>query len=301
MARELFDMEITEISLVDEPANDDARVVIVKSKSKEPGVKEISMSEIAKSLQGALAELSPQIVEKAIAEGFSANANAAAIAEAILKETVMDLEKLSKALEEAEAKIEEVEKKAADLEALVAEKDDLLKSKDAEIAKAKGGTGDSDEDAFIKSLPESVRKRIEKSEADAKAASDLVEKMRSEREEQEAIAKARTLGVGDATKVGPLLVRIAKGKTTEADATEIETLLKQASAIQSKSPLFKSLGSSVAVDGDPEALLKAKAEEIQKANSGMSYAAAYDRALNENPQLYSDYVAKRRATAPAVQ
>ena len=33
---ELTDMEITEISLVDEPANDDARVVIVKAKSKPP-------------------------------------------------------------------------------------------------------------------------------------------------------------------------------------------------------------------------------------------------------------------------
>jgi hypothetical protein len=92
------------------------------------------------------------------------------------------------------------------------------------------------------------------------------------------------------------MLRVAKGMTTAADATTLESLLKSVSAVAGDSLLFKSLGSDSSLDGEPEALLKTKAAEIQKANSGMTYEAAYAKALEQNPSLYNAYISKRRAS-----
>ena len=333
---ELTDMEITEISLVDEPANDDARVVIVKAKSgfkpcddcKDPkgcmakgkcGVEKsmdgdeddmagdedpdemkgkgkmmksaapISAAKVAGAILTAITELSPQIVEKALAEGFSANSEAADMAEEIIKETIMDITQLSKALEEAEAKMEVLEKRASDAETALQDANDTIAK-----AKAEEAPVEPDEEEVLKSLPEGIRKRLEKAKADEA----VIAKMAADAEEKEAIAKARDLKVAEPEKVGPMLLRIAKGKTTAEDAKAIETLLKQNAAITAASPLFKSIGSAAAVDGDPEEILKAKASEIQKGSDGkMTFAQAYDEALKQNPSVYDAYIAKRRAPA----
>lgn len=312
---ELTDMEITEISLVDEPANDDARVVIVKAKAKpadeeddpneaEPDADEddakakpkgkmkksagpLSAAKVAGAILSAITELSPQIVEKALAEGFSAEPEAAAMAEEIIMETVMDITQLSKALEEAEAKMETLEKRATDAEA-------ALKLANENIAKSAAKPEEPNEEEVLKSLPEAIRKRLEKAKEDEAT----IAKMAAEAEEKAAIAKARELKVADPDKVGPLLLRVEKGKTTPEDAKVIETLLKQHAAISAVSPLFKSIGSAAAVEGDPEEILKAKATEIQKASEGkMTFAQAYDEALKQNPSVYDAYIAKRRAPA----
>lgn len=315
---ELTDMEITEISLVDEPANDDARVVIVKAKAKpedeeadpteaEPDADDdeeeepkrkgkmmksaapISAAKVAGAILTAITELSPQIVEKALAEGFSAHSEAAGMAEEIIKETIMDITQLSKALEEAEARMETLEKRASDAEAALKDANDTIAK-----AKAAAQPEEPNEEEILKSLPEAIRKRLEKAKEDEVA----LAKMAADAEEKEAIAKARSLKVAEPDKVGPLLLRIAKGKTTADDAKLVEAVLKQHAAISAASPLFKSIGSAAAVDGDPEEILKAKALEIQKGSEGkLSYAQAYDEALKLNPSIYEAYIAKRRAPA----
>lgn len=336
MPQRLTDMEIHEISLVDEPANEDARVVIVKAKGgfkpcdgcKDPkgcmekgscamekgygpdsAKKPASVAKVAGAVFDAIEKMSPQIVERAMAEGFSADPDAAATAVAILKETVMDMEAVTKALEDAEARLEALEKRATDAEAAAQAKDDVIKAKEAEIAElvAKGAAkkaekadmedDEDDEEEVMKSLPESIRKRLQ--EAD-----DLRVEMQKAKDKAELdaqIAKAKDLGVADADAVGALLLRVVKGQTTEADAKVMEDLLKAAKAVDDKSPLFKSIGSNggAAADGDPEAILKAKADEIVAKSAGkVTFAQAYDQALIENPALYNDYIAKRR-TAPA--
>lgn len=318
---ELTDMEITEISLVDEPANDDARVVIVKAKSKPPMDEEadpneaepdgdeddaeeeaeakpkgkvkkgapLSAAKVAGAILVAINELSPQIVEKALAEGFSANPEAADMAEEIIKETIMDITQLSKALEDAEAKMEALEKRASDAEAALKDANDTI-----EKAKAAATPEEPNEEEVLKSLPEPIRKRLEKAKEDEAT----IAKMAAEAEEKAAIAKARDLKVAEPEKIGPMLLRIAKGKSTDDDVKVIETLLKQNAAISSMSPLFRSIGSAAAVEGDPEEILKAKAAEIQKNSDGkMTNAQAYDEALKQNPSLYDAYIAKRRTPA----
>lgn len=295
MANRLSNMEITEISLVDEPANDDARVVIVKSKGGE--AQPASPARIAGALFAAIQELSPQIVEKAVADGFSADPQAAASAAALIQEFVMDLEAVTKALEEAEAKLDVLEKRATAAEAATKENETIIKAKDARIAELEGAANpDAAEEELMKSLPESIRKRLEEADAKTKAAEAEVQKAKDEAERTEAIAKAKALKVADPEKVADLMLRVAKGKTTPEDAALIEGVLKSAAEVDAKSPLFKAMGTSDATEAEPEAVLKRKADEILKAAEGkMTFAQAYDRALAENPEVYAEYIAKRRA------
>lgn len=307
MPQNLTDMSIDEISLVDDPANEQARVLIVKAKKPKASADAAEdenedtpdgngkADEMA-SLKKAVEDINERVA-LALAGGNPDDEAAGGLAAASLKELHMDIETLSKALEDAEAKLDTLAKRADDAEAALTEANEVIKAKDAEIenlAKAKaGGEGDEDEE-IVKSLPESIRKRLESAEAIAKAAEAEVTKMREQAETTEAIAKAKALGVGEAEVVGPLLLRVAKGMTTTEDATALEGLLKGLSAQSNTAALFKSVGSDAAVDGDPEEILKAKAAEIQNANKGMTYETAYAKALEQNPSLYNAYVAKRR-------
>jgi hypothetical protein len=325
MANKLTQMEIDEISLVDDPANGDAKVVIVKAKADPnfkpcPGcpnrgacmakgqclAKADPVTKFRETLDGlATDDEDRSVVENAVDElikGLATSGNDAA--QAADEELTMDLEQLTKSLEDAEAKLAELAKRVEEQDAALAEAQDVIKAKDSEIeqAKAKKGYGGKqmmkedgeEEDEVMKSLPESIRKRLEETEAQAKEATEQLAKMKSEAETKDAIAKAKDLGFGDAEKVGPLLLRIAKGTTTAEDATLVEQMLKSAAEVSGKSDLFKAIGSDSAVDGDPEALLKAKADEIRKANDKLTPEQAYVAAMDQNPQLYNAYIAKRR-------
>lgn len=270
MATNLSEMTIDEVSLVDAGANGEARVVIFKSQSAPPGQTEPA--------------------------GNAGDPDAAASA-ALLKEHQMDIETLSKALEDAEAKMAALEKRTNDAEAALEDANTVIKAKDAEITELNAKANPPSDDDVMKSLPEPVRKRLEEAESKARAADEAVAKMQAEKETAEAIAKARDLGVGNADDVGPMILRVRKGLTTAADADAIESLLKAASAQSKTSALFKAYGSAAAVEGDPETLLKAKADEIQAANKGMTAEQAYAKAVDANPALYNAYVAKRRGAS----
>lgn len=280
MAQKLTDMIIDEISIVDDPANEQARVVITKMKAAPEG--------------------------QTGSEGLSGDDDTASADQ--YKEFQMDMENLAKALEDAEAKLETLEKHTSDAEAALADATEVIKAKEAEIeelqkgykAKAnKSDDGDLDDEdeekKVMKSLPESIRKRLEDFEKRAAEAETTLAKMREEKDTAEAIAKAKTLNFGKAEEVGPLLMRVTKGLTTQADAELLERLFKAAGEQGKVTALFRSVGSDTAVDGDPEVLLKAKAGEIQKANNGMTFEQAYTKAMEDNPSLYNAYVAKRRA------
>lgn len=288
MPNRLSDMTIDEISLVDEGANGEARVVIFKAKHPHSNDNGDDDDVVADTLLSKFGQSVPG--------GSPGDPDAAAFAVAQLKEQDMDIEALSKALEDAEAKLVALEKRTTDAESALEDANAVIKAKDDEISEMKKSLvpGPTDED-FMKSLPESVRKRFEEAEAKAKAAEEAVAKMQAAAEAQEAIAKAREMGVGKPEEVGPLLLRVRKGVTTEADAEVLETMLKAQSEQGKVAHLFKSVGSSAAVDGDPETLIKAKADEIQKANKGMTAEQAYAKAVEDNPSLYNAYVAKRRA------
>lgn len=308
MGRMLKNMKIDEISLVDDPANEDARVVIVKAKgggefmpcdectgamAKMCKAKRECMGGMKKArsaLIEVLADMGPQIVEKAVAGGIPADADDAATA---FLEMVMDLESLTKSLEAAEARLEEMSKAGEANAQALAEAQDVIKSQNEEISELRKSRKPEDQaDEFMKSLPEPVRKRLEEADRVAKAAQEQIEKMRDEQEDAAAIEKARSIGIGEPSKLGPLLRRIAKANAE--DATLIESVLKAAASAATS--LYRPLGAPVAVDGDPEALLKAKADEIRKGKPALSFEQAYTEALDQNPGLYAATIAKRRSS-----
>lgn len=267
MAQNLTDLTIDEISLVDDGANQHAEVVIVKAKTAPEGFSGLQESAEADSTT----------------------------------EIQMDLENLAKALEDAEAKLVALEKRTTDAEAALTGATEVIKAKDAEIeALTKAAKpakeeiedeeeDEEDEDKVMKSLPESVRKRLEAADT---ALTELA-KMREERDTAEAIAKAKSLNFGKAEEIGPLLLRVRKGTTVAADADMLEGLFKAAGEQGRVTHLFKAIGSEAAVEGDPESLLNAKATEIAKAHK-LTFEQGYTKAVEQNPALYSAYIAKRR-------
>lgn len=210
----------------------------------------------------------------------------------------MDMEAMSKALADAEAKIESLTKRAGDAEAKLEE---VTKAKDEEIAKLKGDVqkATQTDEEVLKGLPAPVRERLQKAEAENKANREAIEKLRADKEEADAIQKAKTLGVGKPEEVGPFLVRVAKGATTDKDVEIVERLLKGAKA-QGKTDIAKSVGSAAGDDtGDPEATLEQKTQEILKAKPALTYHQAYAEAVDKNPALYQEISKARRAKHPA--
>lgn len=286
MTTQLSDLTIDEISIVDDPANGEARVVIFKAKAGDftpcDGCK---TPDLCKAKAACMADKAGSRMTKANDQHGQAAPDGASGEQ--LKELQMDLETLSKALEDAEAKMGQLEKRTVDAESALSDANEVIKAKDAEIADLKKSATPAEDDV-MKSLPEPIRKRLEEAETQ-------IAKMRDEADLKDAIAKARELGVGKPEEVGPLLLRVSKGMTTAEDAKTIESMLKSQAEVEKKSTLFKSVGTTAAADGEPEQVLKAKAEEIHKANKGMTFEQAYAKAVDENPAVYAEYINKRRA------
>lgn len=271
MANEITVLKLDEISLVDDPANIDARVEIVKRRT--PG--------------GPLADVIAKIGEfaEALAGGSPVDHDAATAAAAAIQEMLMDLETLSKQLDEAQKNLDVLTKRAEEAEAKITKHAEEIEAKDAEIAKLAADKPAPTDDEIMKSVPEPVRKRLEAAEAE-------IQKMRDAADEAVFKMKAQTLGIGDPNEIGPILLRVAKHSTD--DVIAIEKVLKAAGAQIKAAGLFKAVGSQGVDDTSPDAILKAKAEEIQKADPKLSYAAAYTLATERNPHLYTEYLAKRR-------
>jgi hypothetical protein len=318
MSNALSDMDIEEISLVGDGANPGAKIEIWKAKNMSTFDAKMAQQKLQDGfwrLTDALRESIKEAMEGEAPAGDVTSSidsfvaalkalvpDATAISKALAgpqKEIEMTLEELAKSLEAAEAKLDELEKangaavaRAAELEGFVKAKDTEIAGLKSDIAKAKPA---DTEDEILKALPEAARALVlkaKKAEADATAA---LAKAREAQDTAEAIAKAKTLNFGKPEDVGPLLMRVAKGMTTTDDAATLEQLLKSAGEVASKSPLFKAHGTPGNQGDDPEALLKQKASEIKKARPELSEAQAYDAALAAHPDLYSAYVAKRRA------
>lgn len=306
MAYDVSNITVEEISIVDDPANEHAQAVIFKAKAfkacadcKDADVcktkgcvakVQVPMFKVAEALAAALDDLDEEIMAK-VQERLAQYPGAAMDAAALLKETMMDIEEVTKALEKSTADNAVLLKRAEKAEA------DLADAK-GKIAKAGGAT---DDDELLKSLPQSVRDRLEKAETDAAATRALFEKQAADREVEVAIVKAREYGVAEPEKVGSLMVRVAKGKTTSDDAAALEALLKAQAAQAQMAALYAQagMGMPVVIEGDPEAFLKSAAETIQKAKPALSFAEAYTEALEANPNHYAAIMKTKRNLSAA--
>jgi cell division protein FtsB len=281
----LKNMRVTEVSLVDEGDNPGADVVVIKRRGSD-----------AVAAFEAFAETVAKLNDLASGEEGEVGA---AVAADILKGMNMNIEELNAKLGQIEETVEAVTKAKDDAEAEVAKLKAEVEAKDAEIEKLKVSKGDADaEDDVLKSLPESIRKRLEDAEASAARATEAITKANEQREIDSCIEKARTFGFAEPTALGEAMFRVTKGRSTEADATLIEEAFAKANAALKGSKLFEPIGKSLGGDAnDPETKLRQAALDIQKAKPALSYEAAYAEAMNANPTLYDEIAKTRRASA----
>jgi hypothetical protein len=266
-------LNVNEISLVPEGSNPEAKVTIVKVAKMKPCADckdhkaciakgKCADSEdpkkVGKALTAAVLKLAPDIARVA-AEQFGATPDLDGFLATLVTETIMDMEQLTAALETANNKIAELE--ATNLAKAKAAPDPALAD---EIAKAKA--------------------TIEKQ---AKLLATLVD----ERDTATAVAKAKEIGIGDPSVVGPLLLRIEKSTSTAEDATALIQLLKTAAA-QAQTNVTKlttRVGRNApdAAGTGFAAVAKARAEK-----DGINYNAAVERVMSEQPELYEQYLAE---------
>ena len=94
--------------------------------------------------------------------------------------------------------------------------------------------------------------------------------------------------------LGALLYRVAKGKSTAIDAAELDRVLTAANTATVEKGLNKPLGRTapLAKGATATAKIDAKADEIRKAEPGLTKQQAITKALSADPSLYAEYRAE---------
>lgn len=216
----------------------------------------------------------------------------------IVKSTLADLETK---VEKLQAKLNEItierDNAKADLKKVKDElekvQEDFKKTKNEldELKVSKAKTDDNKEENFeeiLKSLPENARELFKKMKAQKEAAEETIRKAKEAEEHAQAVSKAAEL------KALPVdqdkLVNVIKGCSKEVlelltaiNAAMEETVLGEVG--KSRANAGASAGTSnIAWDK-----IEAKAEEIRK-SKGVSKAKAISIVIEENPDLYKEYL-----------
>lgn len=216
----------------------------------------------------------------------------------VVKSTLADLE--SK-VEKLQAKLDEItterDNAKADLKKAKDElekvQEDFKKTKNEldELKVAKAKTDDNKEENFeeiLKSLPENARELFKKMQAQKEAAEEAIRKAKEAEEHAQAVSKAAEL------KALPVeqdkLVNVLKGCSKEV--LELLTTINAAMEETVLGEVGKSRGSAGASAGTGNVAwdkIEAKAEEIRK-SKGVSKAKAISIVIEENPDLYKEYL-----------
>lgn len=157
-------------------------------------------------------------------------------------------------------------------------------------------TDSDDMETMMKSIKDPVMKKfMEEQIAKTKAAEAFVLKMKEEKDEQEAVAKAKELtGIGaEEAKLAEVYKKLKN--TDEQLCTDVFGIFKAAQALASQGGAFQEIGKGT--EGKDQGLteaaawsqIEAKAEEIGKARN-INKSAAITAAINENPDLYAQYL-----------
>lgn len=271
---------LDEVSVVDHPGDAQARMAIVKSRSGRPTPAKHEPEAVAKAADDLQGLIDHGLLDEAPGQ----------LAISILKGTTMDDEAIQKSIEDAEARmaelgeaLESVTKRADEAEAEAEELRGQIAKMKAKGAKMDDEDDEDDEEEVMKSLPESVRKRLEEA-ADLRKRLDAMD---FEKAVAERTAVLKSAGVTNAVEAAPILERIAKGNAAPEDAEKMQGVLTAMAAASGDSPLFKSLGRTVTGPvGDPKAAVTAAVADIRKAQPGLTEAQAMDRAMQLNPHLY---------------
>lgn len=282
--RELVNLRLREVSVVDAPANRGAQAILFKSLAGASG-------ESAGEPSGVVTEPAPA----AAPEDTSALADArkelaakdAALALAVEKLAALRLKM------EAGASVEDLEKQSMTTTPAA-----------------------PDQAAIEKAVAEAVAKATAtlKAEAEAAKAAAQAAEQRAEKAEQAAQAEKAARELADLTKRveaefptlpgQPVTKAAAIGAVEKMDGPVKDALLamlKAGEAAMKQVASGRQMGTSAVppASGSAGAELDALAKTIQTAKS-VSFAKAYDEALSQRPDLYARYMAEQRARAVAV-
>lgn len=214
--------------------------------------------------------------------------------EKAMTKTKLDVSAIPEAQRSA---VVELQKSATDTAAELVTAQAALATANAEIATlkakvSKAATDDDEDD--LADVPEPRRAKMLKERATFKATADEVAKLRDERDLEQRVEKVRTdhkdLAPGCTHKeLGGLLHRIEKGKSTAADVTELERLIKswteQARAGKVTKEVITAADDQPGSSSGAPAELKKRAQGLVDAKAAPTLAKAMEQVLASDPEL----------------
>ncbi len=283
VATRLKGLRVREVSLVDRPANQHARVLLAKRDDRED---EESILDKVKKLLG-------------VAKGADEDDLGDLDEDITLfdeKLPLSDVQQLTAALEKSLTSIVDAddlseEEKQAAAEASLTQFHDTLSglvdtSTGPDEMKKSEDTGNEE---VLKGLAPEHRAEIEKQLSEGKAAREKLEKFELEKAAAEAVVKAKEI-VGKANVKPEDLAAVLKQVDAAGAATITDVLAKFNAVIENgSSPLFDEAGVAKGADATgKDSKLEAAADAIQKVDPKLSRPAAIAKALEVNPDLYED-------------
>lgn len=276
MAYELLDLVVDRVDLVDEGANSAAFIELYKRK-------EICE---AMNFEEILSKLKPEHAEVIQAAFDEANGS--------IEKMRNDLDEANRTIADKDVEIatvnEELAKAKSEVEVLKSAPctcggeatDEGMCKECGKLVKKSAPS----EDEVLKSMPEAAREMFIKMRAQKDAAEEAVRKAAEEKAENEAIAKAASL------KALPVeqekLVGIVKSASEEV--LELLTTINNAIEQTVLDEVGKNKGNGAKLDGpDAWSEIEAKANEIAK-RDGITIEKAIGKAVEENPELYRNYL-----------
>lgn len=253
------------VSLVPEGANSEAHITLIKQK----GGTGMNLEQILSLLKAEQATFIREELEKARGE----------VPEAMTDE-----------MKEAK-KVSDAEKKAAEEKIVSLE----MQLKTAEVAKQE----DPEELLKASDLDPALKAMMLTQITKAKAAEEVVRKMKDEQMTVESISKAKEVPniAGDEAKVAELYKKLKN--SDEALCEEVFNILKMANTLIEKGGAFSEVGKSGEgkMDGSEDAawaVIEQKATEIAKTKN-ISQSKAVNEVMDQHPELYDAYVKAQNA------
>lgn len=255
----LEDLVINRVDLVDEGANSEAFIELIKRKEQST----MDINEV-------LSKMKPEHA-KTIQDAL----DAAAESERVAKEA------LAAATQERDEAVKERDEAKEQLDAANEDKEEA--ESELETLKAERSGAAFDETETMKSMPQEVRDAFEKMKLQKEAAEEEVRKAKEAEKTAEAIAKAKEL------KAIPYEQEKLVGIIKNADADLLDLLSIVNAAIEGTvlDEVGKSNTSSSGADAWSK--IESKADEIAERDN-ITKAKAISTAIRENPDLYKEYL-----------
>ena len=283
----LKNLLIDRVDLVTSGDNPEANIMLFKRKGDE-GLEEKSMVDsIVAGVKEVLKTLVPNNDKKG-EPTMDFEKMLESIEDATLRQQLLDEYNKAKQAGEAELTKAREEATAAAKVEHQKELDALTETHKQEVAKMQKSTEELEEEEFMKSLPESVRKRLLKAEERVAEAEKVAKQEQEARELEGFVAKAKTFK-GIAAKPEELGSDLMKLSKADKEAYErLEGCLKAASEAIVAGGIFKEVGGNGEGTGDAWSQIEKLADEIVKEGK-LTKEQAITEVMEKRTDLYKQY------------